>query len=159
MKYFFQIITAVAFAFFLNACNADKKPELFLPDDLEATLWAESPMFYNPTNMDVDVRGRISITEAVNYRNFNNDSTNHLYHEKGDRIMILEDSDQDGTADVSKVFIQDKDLVSPLGIAVMGNKILVSCSPHLIIYTDLDQKVIKIELLIIMRRLLVEIGT
>ena len=110
-----------------------------MPDDLEATLWAESPMFYNPTNMDVDVRGRIWITEAVNYRNFNNDSTNHLYHEKGDRIMILEDSDQDGTADVSKVFIQDKDLVSPLGIAVMGNKILVSCSPHLIIYTDVNQ--------------------
>ena len=139
MKYFFQITTAVAVAFFLNACNADKKPELFLPDDLEVTLWAESPMFYNPTNMDVDVRGRIWITEAVNYRNFNNDSTNHLYHEKGDRIMILEDSDQDGTADVSKVFIQDKDLVSPLGIAVMGNKILVSCSPHLIIYTDINQ--------------------
>lgn len=29
-----------------------------LPDDLEVTLWAESPMFYNPTNMDVDHRGK-----------------------------------------------------------------------------------------------------
>ena len=46
-----------------------------LPDDLEATLWAESPMLHNPTNMDVDSKGRIWITEAVNYRNYNNDST------------------------------------------------------------------------------------
>ena len=34
--------------------------------------------------------------------------------------------------------MQDKDLVAPLGIAVMGNRILVSCSPHLLLYTDVD---------------------
>src|SRR3979490_1887796 len=86
------------------------KPLLFLPDDLEATLWAQSPLFYNPTNMDVDIKGRIWITEAVNYRNFNNDSAKFFHHAKGDRVMILEDTDQDGIADTSKVFVQDKDL-------------------------------------------------
>jgi putative membrane-bound dehydrogenase-like protein len=110
--------------------------KLYLPDDLEVTLWAESPMFYNPTNMDVDLKGRIWVTEAVNYRNFNNDSTRFLHHQKGDRVMILEDTDQDGKADQSKVFVEDPDLVSPLGIAVMGKYILVSCSPNLILYTD-----------------------
>lgn len=115
-----------------------EKPLLFLPDDLEATLWAESPLFYNPTNMDVDSKGRIWITEAVNYRNYNNDSTKALHHGKGDRVMILEDTDGDGKADSSKVFVQDKDLVSPLGIAVIGNRIYISCSPHLIVYTDTD---------------------
>lgn len=123
------------------ACSDDQPSEqrlLFLPDDLEATLWAESPMFYNPTNLDVDVKGRIWITEAVNYRNYNNDSAKALHHPEGDRVMILEDTDGNGQADVSKVFVQDKDLVSPLGIAVMGNKVYVSCSPHLIVYTDLD---------------------
>jgi putative membrane-bound dehydrogenase-like protein len=114
------------------------KPLLFLPDDLGATLWAESPMFYNPTNIDIDARGRIWVTEAVNYRNFNNDSTRALHHAKGDRVMILEDTDGDGKADVSKVFVQDKDLVSPLGIAVIGNKVYVSCSPDLVVYTDSD---------------------
>jgi putative membrane-bound dehydrogenase-like protein len=113
-----------------------KKPALFVPVDLEATLWAESPMFFNPTNMDVDLRGRIWITEAVNYRDFRNDSTTHLYHAEGDRIMILEDTDQDGVADTSKVFVQDLELRSPLGIAVSGNKVIVSCSPSVIIYTD-----------------------
>ena len=113
-------------------------PLLFLPDDLEATLWAESPMFYNPTNIDVDAKGRIWVTEAVNYRNYNNDSTKALHHSQGDRVMILEDTDGDGRADASKVFVQDKDLVSPLGIAVIGNRVYVSCSPNLIVYTDSD---------------------
>ncbi len=122
---------------FLLACSPKKeKPALFLPDDLEATLWAETPLFYNPTNIDVDARGRIWVTEAVNYRNFNNDSTHNLHHSKGDRVMILEDTNNDGIADASKVFVQDKDLVSPLGIAVLDNKVYVSCSPHLIVYTD-----------------------
>src|SRR5580765_404383 len=65
------------------------KPLLYLPDDLEATLWAQSPLFYNPTNMDVDIKGRIWITEAVNYRNFNNDSAKFFHHKLGDRVMIL----------------------------------------------------------------------
>jgi putative membrane-bound dehydrogenase-like protein len=86
--------------------------------------------------MDVDSRGRIWVTEAVDYRNYNNDSTKFLHYTKGDRIIILEDTDQDGKADTSKVFVQEKDLVSPLGIAVIGNKVIVSCSPNLIVYTD-----------------------
>lgn len=113
-----------------------KSADLYLPDDLEATLWAESPMFYNPTNMDVDIRGRIWVTEAVNYRNFNNDSAKFLHHSKGDRVMILEDTNGDGKADSSKIFVQDPDLLSPVGIAVIGNKVIVSCSPNLIVYTD-----------------------
>jgi putative membrane-bound dehydrogenase-like protein len=138
------------FPFAISACilmsflqRSPQKPlhddlGLFLPEDLEVNLWAESPMFFNPTNMDVDAKGRIWVTEAVNYRNFNNDSTKLLHHEKGDRIIILEDTDQDGKADKSTVFAEDRDLVSPLGIAVIGNKVIVSCSPNLIVYTDED---------------------
>ncbi len=111
---------------------------LYLPDDLEATVWAEAPLFHNPTNVDVDVQGRLWVTEAVNYRNFTNKPDSVLHHAAGDRVVILEDSDGDGKADRTKVFVQDKDLVSPLGIAVIGNKVIVSCSPHLIVYTDAD---------------------
>lgn len=110
--------------------------EFVLPEGWQATLWAESPLFYNPTNMDVDVRGRIWVTEAVNYRDFNDNSENRLNFDKGDRVMILEDTDGDGICDSSKVFVQDKDLVAPLGIAVIGNKVLVSCAPTLFVYTD-----------------------
>ncbi|MEX2592597.1 MAG: PVC-type heme-binding CxxCH protein [Anditalea sp.] len=116
---------------------AEENPLLFVPDDLEATVWAESPQFYNPTNMDVDIRGRIWVTEAVNYRDFNNDD-GHMKNPGGDRVMILEDTNGDGVADSSKVFVQDEDLRSPLGIAVLGNKVVVSCSPSIIVYTDED---------------------
>lgn len=109
---------------------------LHVPGDLEVSLWAESPLFYNPTNMDIDYKGRIWVTEAVNYRNFNNDSNHVLHHSLGDRVMILEDTNEDGKADGSKVFIQDTDLVAPMGIAVIGKKVYVSCSPNLIVYTD-----------------------
>jgi putative membrane-bound dehydrogenase-like protein len=135
------LLRFLIFSFLLISASScikqvDQPPALYLPNDLEATLWAESPMLYNPTNMDVDSRGRIWITEAVNYRNYNNDSTQLLHHSKGDRVLILEDTDGDGKADESKIFVQDKDLVSPLGIAVIGNKVYVSCSPNLIVYTD-----------------------
>ena len=114
----------------------DSTQKLYLPDDLEATLWAEAPMFYNPTNMDIDAKGRVWITEAVNYRKFQNKPEERLDHPEGERVMILEDTDGDGKADASKVFVTDPDLVSPLGIAVIGNKVIVSCSPNIVVYTD-----------------------
>jgi putative membrane-bound dehydrogenase-like protein len=123
----------------LAAVVADDSSKLYLPDDLEATLWAEAPMLYNPTNMDIDAKGRVWVTEAVNYRDFNTKPAERLSHKQnGDRIMILEDKDGDGKAESSKVFIEDTLLTAPLGIAVIGNKIIVSCAPNLIIYTDAD---------------------
>jgi len=141
MKYSWFIIAISAcllmsFFPFTPIRTFQKDLELFLPEDLEVSLWAESPLFFNPTNMDVDAKGRIWVTEAVNYRNFNNDSTKLLHHERGDRVIILEDTDKDGKADKSTVFTEDRDLVSPLGIAIIGNKVIVSCSPNLIVYTD-----------------------
>ena len=53
-----------------------------VPEGWEATLWAESPALYNPTNMDVDAKGRIWVTEAVNYRDFNNDPEKRLHFER-----------------------------------------------------------------------------
>ena len=107
-----------------------------LPDDLEISLWAESPMFFNPTNIDVDARGRVWVAEAVNYRGFNTAKQDPLAHPAGDRIVILSDDDGDGRADSQKVFVQDEDLRAPLGLAVIGTRVIVSASPHLVVYTD-----------------------
>ncbi|SHN33166.1 putative membrane-bound dehydrogenase domain-containing protein [Cyclobacterium lianum] len=114
----------------------DDSTGLYLPEDLQATLWAESPQFFNPTNMDVDAKGRIWVTEALNYRLFRNDPEKFKNHAAGDRVMILEDADGDGVAESSKVFVQDEDLTAPLGISVIGNKVIVSSGPSVIIYTD-----------------------
>ena len=118
----------------------DLSGEFVVADGLEVTLWAESPLFFKPTNIDVDQRGRIWVAEGVNYRTFRGKDVNQpeavaLRHPEGDRIMILEDTDGDGVADSSKVFVQDKDLVAPLGVAVIGQRVFVSCSPHLLVYT------------------------
>lgn len=37
-------------------------------DDLEVSVWARSPLLSNPTNMDIDAKGRIWVAEGVNYR-------------------------------------------------------------------------------------------
>ncbi len=120
-----------------SARSQDIAPDFTLPDGLEAKVWASTPKLFNPTNIDVDARGRIWVTEGVNYRETYK-KQEALKHPEGDRVVILEDTDGDGVADSSKVFAQDKDLICPLGIAVIGDKVIVSCSPHLIVYTDAD---------------------
>jgi putative membrane-bound dehydrogenase-like protein len=104
-----------------------------LPDDLEVKLWSKTPDFRNPSNMDIDYAGRVWVAEAYNYRKHKDRDP------EGDRIMVLEDTDGDGVADKSHVFVQEKFLLAPLGIAVIDNKIYVSCAPEIIVYTDVDR--------------------
>ncbi|MFT5471263.1 MAG: putative membrane-bound dehydrogenase-like protein [Verrucomicrobiales bacterium] len=101
--------------------------------DLEVTLWANSPLLFNPTNIDIDHAGRIWVAEGVRYRK------HHERQPEGDRIVVLEDTDGDGKADSSHVFVQEEALVAPLGVAVIDNKIVVSQPPDLIVYTDVDR--------------------
>jgi putative membrane-bound dehydrogenase-like protein len=103
-----------------------------VPEGLEVTVWAQSPMLKNPTNIDIDAEGRIWVTEGVNYRRHKERDA------KGDRVVILEDTDRDGRADKSSTFVQEPTLVAPLGMAVIGNKVIVSNAPDLIVYTDVD---------------------
>lgn len=108
--------------------------DLFVvPEGMEIALWASSPQLHNPTNIDIDKDGRIWVAEGRRYR--------HSMEKflKGDRIMVLEDTNKDGKADSSHTFVQDPDLVAPLGVAVIDNQIVVSQPPDLIVYTDVDR--------------------
>ena len=105
-----------------------------IPEGLEITAWATSPMLYNPTNMDIDYKGRVWVAEGRRYRLWNKNS----WVPKKDRIVVMEDTDKDGKADKNWVFVEDEDLIAPLGVAVIGNKILVSQPPNLIVYTDVN---------------------
>ncbi|MEX0894554.1 MAG: PVC-type heme-binding CxxCH protein, partial [Balneolaceae bacterium] len=105
-----------------------------LRDGLEAQLFASEEMVVNPTNMDIDERGRVWITEGVNYRPDLNPQM--PVKEEGDRIVILEDTNGDGKADSEKVFYQGREIDSALGIMVLGNQVIVSRSPHVFIFTD-----------------------
>jgi putative membrane-bound dehydrogenase-like protein len=133
---------AVAFA---QIGAEDSAKKLKPAPGLKATLWAAEPMVVNPTNMDVDSRGRVWVTEGLNYR---------LTHGKGfkrvedaDKIKILEDTDGDGKADKVTVFA-DKIFPIPMGLAVeerydakgkyAGCKVYIGNSPDLLVLEDTD---------------------
>lgn len=121
-----------------KAETTDTAPEIVptalfsVPEGFEVTIWAQSPMVRNPTNMDIDAKGRIWITEGVNYRK-------HFgRNPEGDRVVMLEDTDADGRADNSTVFVQEPGFIAPLGMAVIDNQVIVSNTPDLIVYTALN---------------------
>ena len=151
----FRIVAVLGFYFFLscernntekihfNALSESEKREpknaiasMKLSEGSRLELFASEPMLSNPTNMAIDAKGRIWVCEGKNYRLFAN--PNNSYEDKGDRILILEDTNHDGKADQSKVFYQGEDINSALGIVVLGNKTIVSASPNVFLFTDLD---------------------
>ncbi len=110
--------------------------QMVAAEGLEPSLFAAEPMIQNPTNIDIDHRGRVWATECVNYRTYLG------LRPDGDRVVILEDTDGDGLADKEKTFFQRKDLTNPLGICVLpqakGTKVIVSAAPNVWLLTDAD---------------------
>ncbi len=132
------------------ACTVSPPPagDAFeLAAGLEMTEWASEPLVVNPTNFDIDERGRIWFIESVNYRSDlkgrpKNDRT-------GDRIVILEDTNGDGRADSRKIFDQHPEMLAPLGISVLGDRVIVSQSPDLFVYIkDENDRVVSKETLL-----------
>ena len=101
---------------------------LQIDPELEITTFATEPMLKNPTNMDIDSKGRVWITEAFNYRPA---IAGNPVNPAGDRIIILEDTNGDGKADNEKVFYQSPELNAPLGIAVLDSMVIVAQSPYI----------------------------
>ncbi len=104
-----------------------------VPEGLEVTLWATTPMLRNPTNIDIDKDGRIWVAEGVRYR------SHFARQPEGDKIVVLQDTDGDGKADSTHTFVQEPQLIAPLGVSVIDNKIIVAQPPDLIVYTDVDR--------------------
>jgi putative membrane-bound dehydrogenase-like protein len=109
---------------------------------VEATLFASEPMLVNPTNIDIDHRGRVWLCEVVNYPSFDNmkaiSGSEKDPRPEGDRILILEDTTGDGVADKRTVYYQGRDVDTAMGICVLGNKVIVTRAPNVIVFTDED---------------------
>ncbi|MDR3638527.1 MAG: HEAT repeat domain-containing protein [Isosphaeraceae bacterium] len=126
---------------------AESAKKLKPAEGLEATLWASEPLVVNPTNIDVDSRGRVWVTEGLNYRLTRGGNKKFERPPGADKIKILEDTDGDGKADKMTVFAHDIFPV-PMGIAVeeryrpdgkyQGARVYVGNSPDLLVLEDTD---------------------
>lgn len=107
-----------------------------LPKDLQIEVWATTPQIYTPVAMDVDAHGRVWATEGLDYGQKPRVAA-------GQSIIVLEDKDGDGKADSSHVFVTEKEMRrAPLGIAVFDNKIVLSATPSIIVYTDVNRNAV-----------------
>ncbi|QDS94392.1 hypothetical protein FF011L_31710 [Roseimaritima multifibrata] len=115
-------------------------------DGMEVSLWASEPMVNNPTSMDIDSRGRVWISEGLNYRMQQRKFDQLKRVDGADRIKILSDTNGDGHADSVIVFADDIFPV-PLGLAVeeiwtdgqqTGTRVYIGHSPDLLVLEDTD---------------------
>ncbi len=132
----------------------EARAKMSVPEGYEVRCFAHEPMVQNPVAMTWDHRGRLWIVEAYEYplgtplpedqRPFGGEAKDDKYHpmpklgEKipRDRVIILEDTNNDGEADKRTVFVEGLNLAS--AIICGDNGIYVGQQPHLIHFRDDD---------------------
>ena len=101
-----------------------------VPEGFRVQLAAGEPLVHQPVAFTIDEKGRLWVAEA------------HTYPQRApegqgkDKIIILEDTDLDGTLDSRKVFIEGLNLVS--GIEVGFGGVWVGAAPYLMFIPDRD---------------------
>ena len=103
-----------------------------LIDGFDVNVWASEPMITQPMAFCWDDRGRMWIAENRDYETRKSGFSNG-----GDsRILILEDTDRDGVADHSKVFLEG--IPFPAAIAVGFDGLFLGAPPNLLFIPDRD---------------------
>lgn len=102
--------------------------KMILPEGFKAVLVAGEPDVEQPIAMTIDDRGRIWVAESYSY------PLKRKPEEGKDRILIFEDTDGDGKADIRKVFQEKLDLVSGLEVGFGG--VWVGQAPELLFIPD-----------------------
>ena len=101
-----------------------------LSDGFKANVWAAEPMMTQPMAFCWDDRGRLWIAENKDY-----ESRGEGFSNSGkSRILILEDTDQDGKADSRKVFLEG--IAFPAAIAVGFDGLFLGAPPNLMFVPD-----------------------
>lgn len=116
---------------YLNGEEAIAKMKL--PNDLQVNLFADETQFpelANPVQMAFDVKGRLFVAAWPSYPHWKPKD------EMNDKLLILEDTNNDGKADKVKVFA-DK-LHNPTGFEFWNGGVLLAQAPNLIFLKDTD---------------------
>src|SRR5215213_2405554 len=108
---------------------AEAIEQMTLPEGFSGELVAAEPDIVHPVAMTFDERGRIWITESLEYPR----------RDAGpgrDRIKILEDTDGDGRADTFAIFADGLNI--PSGVAVGHGGVWVANAPDILFYPNAD---------------------
>ena len=108
--------------------------EMSVPDGFEVKLFAserEFPELANPNQMTFDSKGRLWVSCMVNYPQWLPGSAR-----PGDKLLIFEDTDKDGKADVCKTFYDR--LICPTGFEFYEDGVLVVDEPRILFLRDTD---------------------
>lgn len=142
----------------------EARAKMSVPEGYEVRCFAHEPMVQNPVAMTWDTRGRLWVVELYEYpegtplpvekRPFGGPAKDDKYRpvppecrpagERSpetfnpaipkDRVIILEDTDNDGVADKRTVFVEGLDMAS--AIICGDNGIYVGQQPHLLHFRD-----------------------
>lgn len=127
----------------------EARAKMSVPEGYEVRCFAHEPMVQNPVAMTWDPRGRLWVVEAYEYPEgsphpapFGGEAKDDTYHpvpslagqHPRDRVIILEDTDNDGKADKRTVFVEGLNLAS--AILYGDNGVYVGQQPHLLHFRD-----------------------
>ena len=126
-----------------NPLSAEESSKHILVDpEFEVKLFASEEQVINPIDLTWDEKGRLWVTETVDYPNdFAPD------REGNDRIKILEDTNNDGKADKVTVFAEGLNI--PTSLVLHKDGVIISQAPDFIYLKDTngDDKVDEREVL------------
>jgi putative membrane-bound dehydrogenase-like protein len=103
-----------------------------LPAGFEVSLFAGEPDVRQPIALTTDARGRLWVAECYSY----DDRSNNYSAKQRDRVVIYEDSDNDGRFDKRKVFWDKAWKLTSVEVGFGG--VWVLCAPNLMFIPDRD---------------------
>src|SRR5207248_7890936 len=118
---------------------AEAVRRMTVPHGFSVELVAAEPDIINPVAMTFDDRGRIWVTESVEY-------PRKAAGPGRDRVKILEDTDGDGRADKVTVFAEGLNI--PTGVAVGCGGVWVLNAPDLLFLKEKDGKEVSREVVL-----------
>ena len=112
------------------AKTPQEHPKFTVTEGFEVTLWAENPLFHKPTQINFDPQGRLWVTSCLSYPQIEVGQT------PDDKVIILEDTDNDGKADKSTSFADG--ILMPTGLLPADGGVYVAQSTDLLHFRDTD---------------------
>ena len=101
-----------------------------LPEGFKATLFASEPDIHQPISVTTDAKGRLWVAECYTY----SDRKDNFNTELNDRVVIFEDTDNDGVFDKKKVFWDKFKKLTSVEVGFGG--VWVTAAPNLMFIPD-----------------------